>query len=210
MNIQPYFDGAIGWWISNEGAVMPLVDELIIQFLFYKQTLHIFGPIKEEYNFLQRERVIKITPSELRTEDITSIMQSPSMRKIKQVIDIEFPSSETAVRLEVEERILQIVQNPGTPILVPPNHRIFVKAIDGIKILHDTCDKSAKQRIHDHLEATRRATCAICTEDVNLSKPSRLPCLHLFHHCCIMQWLEIKHQCPTCRSPVPDEFVTWF
>ncbi|XP_061992478.1 uncharacterized protein LOC133710424 [Rosa rugosa] len=216
--IQPYYDGAMAWWITNErpwpnynaGDVIPLSDELKIQFRFYKQTIHLFDTVKEEYNLLHSEKIITIHPSELRNEDTASIMQSPSMRMIKQIIDTEIPSSEKSVRLEVEEGILRIVQNPSTPFLVPPNHRIFVNAIDGIKILHDASEKSSKRRVHDHLEAARCSTCPICMDEIKLNKPSRLPCLHLFHHWCVAKWLEIKHECPYCRSPVPHEFVTWF
>lgn len=32
---------------------------------------------------------------------------------------------------------------------------------------------------------------------------ARLPCLHLYHGGCIVQWLESSHLCPLCRYQMP-------
>jgi len=56
-------------------------------------------------------------------------------------------------------------------------------------------------------------TCNICmtplnigksTEQVvNFSKTFHTPCNHKYHQDCLMHWLEIKMECPTCRSKLP-------
>jgi len=56
-------------------------------------------------------------------------------------------------------------------------------------------------------------SCAICLESTSLSEANVenslersgsifLPCAHLFHRSCAVQWLKIKASCPVCRIHV--------
>jgi len=51
-------------------------------------------------------------------------------------------------------------------------------------------------------------TCPICYVVVEArSQVSALmvtPCNHVFHTACLMQWMEHKMECPTCRRPLPS------
>ncbi|GMP86557.1 hypothetical protein CsSME_00039288 [Camellia sinensis var. sinensis] len=48
-------------------------------------------------------------------------------------------------------------------------------------------------------------TCVVCLEEFGKgTKLTSMPCSHLFHHRCIVPWLESHNSCPTCRSIVPD------
>uniref|UniRef100_A0A0E0LVP9 RING-type E3 ubiquitin transferase n=1 Tax=Oryza punctata TaxID=4537 RepID=A0A0E0LVP9_ORYPU len=50
------------------------------------------------------------------------------------------------------------------------------------------------------------AACAICKDDLPLAAPARrLPCGHLYHSECIVQWLEMRNSCPVCRSRLPSD-----
>jgi hypothetical protein len=53
-------------------------------------------------------------------------------------------------------------------------------------------------------------TCAICMErfhddydDDSDVKVSTMPCGHIFHYNCILQWLQKGHVCPLCRHAMP-------
>uniref|UniRef100_A0ACD5ZPJ9 Uncharacterized protein n=1 Tax=Avena sativa TaxID=4498 RepID=A0ACD5ZPJ9_AVESA len=49
------------------------------------------------------------------------------------------------------------------------------------------------------------AVCAICKDDLPLAATARrLPCGHLYHSICIVQWLEMHNSCPVCRSCLPS------
>ena len=57
----------------------------------------------------------------------------------------------------------------------------------------------------------REQSCAICMEgfDVNggdhggVEDVLAMPCNHVFHRQCIVQWLKTSHVCPLCRSAMP-------
>ncbi|CAL9026105.1 unnamed protein product [Prunus brigantina] len=50
-------------------------------------------------------------------------------------------------------------------------------------------------------------TCVICMENFGEDDygghARRLPCSHLYHEDCIVEWLETSHLCPVCRYPMP-------
>ena len=48
--------------------------------------------------------------------------------------------------------------------------------------------------------------CVICYNDIDLSKKTGYmlaPCDHLFHKDCLMQWMDVKMECPICRKELP-------
>jgi len=48
--------------------------------------------------------------------------------------------------------------------------------------------------------------CVICYNDIDLSKKKGYmlaPCDHLFHTDCLMQWMDVKMECPICRKELP-------
>jgi hypothetical protein len=61
---------------------------------------------------------------------------------------------------------------------------------------------------------SRENTCTICMTGLNIlsnsepvhnfSKTMHTPCNHPFHQDCLMRWMEIKMECPTCRANIPE------
>lgn len=48
--------------------------------------------------------------------------------------------------------------------------------------------------------------CCICLEELNIAeKVMAIPCSHLFHSRCIIEWLEMNNSCPLCRCKVEDD-----
>eukprot|EP00953_Heterococcus_sp_UTEX-ZZ885_P017188 9621-Heterococcus_DN1.PRE.2 len=55
------------------------------------------------------------------------------------------------------------------------------------------------------IESGTGPECAICynTVDPSLQDHMITPCDHSFHSECLLQWINIKMECPTCRSVLP-------
>lgn len=46
--------------------------------------------------------------------------------------------------------------------------------------------------------------CPVCMEEVIIgSHLARMPCSHMFHQDCILEWLKRSHTCPVCRFKLP-------
>lgn len=64
----------------------------------------------------------------------------------------------------------------------------------------------------DKLERVRVETslppgvcCSICIAELGVGTEGlRMPCLHLYHESCIVEWLETSRFCPSCRLSMPD------
>lgn len=52
---------------------------------------------------------------------------------------------------------------------------------------------------------TDTVDCVICMGEVDIEGKSYMiaPCDHIFHQTCLEEWMEIKMECPTCRSVLP-------
>ncbi|XP_022715729.1 E3 ubiquitin-protein ligase RNF181 homolog [Durio zibethinus] len=47
--------------------------------------------------------------------------------------------------------------------------------------------------------------CVICLEEIlDGSKASRMPCSHVYHQDCIVNWLEKSNLCPLCQFQMPS------
>ena len=67
---------------------------------------------------------------------------------------------------------------------------------------HRNATEEQPRTMHDVLLVTvedKTMTCAICMDPLHSSVTALLPCHHLFHHQCILQWK--KPTCPLCRTP---------
>jgi len=56
-----------------------------------------------------------------------------------------------------------------------------------------------------HTMSEDQRNCVICMREVEVQDPDHMitPCDHVFHAECLMQWLDVKLECPTCRRALP-------
>jgi hypothetical protein len=53
---------------------------------------------------------------------------------------------------------------------------------------------------------THGLDCSICYEDIDIrDRPAYMlaPCDHIFHRDCLVQWMDVKMECPICRTELP-------
>ena len=60
----------------------------------------------------------------------------------------------------------------------------------------------------NHSAASQRPTldCVICYNEIDLGDREGYmlaPCNHLFHRQCLTQWMDVKMECPVCRTELP-------
>ncbi|KAM7266043.1 hypothetical protein ACFE04_003726 [Oxalis oulophora] len=53
-------------------------------------------------------------------------------------------------------------------------------------------------------QSAQCTTCSICLDDFQDGlEVTHMPCNHMFHEDCIIEWLKENRLCPLCRSPLP-------
>ncbi|KAJ9456752.1 E3 ubiquitin-protein ligase RING1 [Diplonema papillatum] len=53
-------------------------------------------------------------------------------------------------------------------------------------------------------------TCVVCLESLPPRfKAKKMPCGHLFHEECLLEWLGKSNTCPTCRHAIPSVLTEW-
>ncbi|KAJ7543717.1 hypothetical protein O6H91_09G049900 [Diphasiastrum complanatum] len=61
-------------------------------------------------------------------------------------------------------------------------------------------------QIENHHVEDGFAICSICKDVFGLGDAAKqLPCLHLYHHDCILPWLSSRNSCPMCRYELPTD-----
>lgn len=51
--------------------------------------------------------------------------------------------------------------------------------------------------------------CMVCLNPLPDQRLVTLPCFHTFHEDCVLDWLNEKGLCPTCRTPLTPAALTW-
>ncbi len=62
-----------------------------------------------------------------------------------------------------------------------------------------------QQGLYGKIVAIASSLCVLCVTTIILSTTALqiTPCDHLFHEECLVQWADVKLECPVCRSALP-------
>lgn len=92
---------------------------------------------------------------------------------------------------------LQSMQNQ--PQGTPPASKESIQSLKKFKMNEEYCKKNEKGELE-------YPSCTVCLTEINQNDDTVIvPCGHMFHDSCIMQWLEMHNTCPVCRYELPTE-----
>ncbi|BBH03118.1 RING/U-box superfamily protein [Prunus dulcis] len=79
-----------------------------------------------------------------------------------------------------------------------------VAADDDVQPAFVPASKSAIEKLERVRVETAGVCCSVCIAEIAVGSEGRgLPCSHVYHDACIVEWLEKSHFCPLCRFSLP-------
>ncbi|KAM7523301.1 hypothetical protein LguiA_013203 [Lonicera macranthoides] len=107
-------------------------------------------------------------------------------------ISSNYPDSDQFLVNNVLDRIFSQVDEPIQS--TTPTAAWFLKSLRIVRI------KSSILKLYAN------NGCVICTDSFTVNdKAIRLPCKHVYHKDCIVEWLDQNNTCPLCRDKLPEE-----
>lgn len=81
----------------------------------------------------------------------------------------------------------------------PPTSKKAIKELNRFKMSEKYTKKNEKTK-------NEKPNCCICITDINIGELTlMLPCGHMFHDACCVNWLEKNNTCPVCRFELPHD-----
>ncbi|EXC26030.1 E3 ubiquitin-protein ligase RING1 [Morus notabilis] len=184
----------------STGGLESEVVNLIGLSTFLADTLRLMADIL--YSSGVPSRLTRSMKCEI-TADVFDIVQRHNFSASLLPIHVRvFPAGTTRSEESTLERALrESAEEFQTPI---PTTKSSIQALEVVK--NDDADH--ENNVSGADEASKWCNCTICLEELSLDWNDnqtvlRMPCSHLYHRDCIVQWLEISHLCPLCRYAVP-------
>jgi hypothetical protein len=82
----------------------------------------------------------------------------------------------------------------------PPASKEVLKKLKRFKMNEKYCKKNEKTN------KIENPNCCICLSDISNGEDTvLLPCGHLFHDPCVLEWLNKNNTCPICRFELPPQ-----
>ena len=79
------------------------------------------------------------------------------------------------------------------------HEEVFADDIDPPKMMRPA-SKTAIEGLEKVKIDERLVSCSVCFEDISIgTEARRLPCSHVYHTGCIVNWLQESNKCPLCR-----------
>ncbi|XP_065866884.1 E3 ubiquitin-protein ligase RING1 [Euphorbia lathyris] len=93
----------------------------------------------------------------------------------------------------LEQLIQQLAENDPNRYGTPPASKSAIDALPTIKITNELLNSELNQ-------------CAVCKDEFEKgTEAKQMPCKHVYHHDCILPWLELHNSCPVCRHELPTD-----
>ncbi|XP_059285703.1 uncharacterized protein LOC132039180 [Lycium ferocissimum] len=105
---------------------------------------------------------------------------------------------------EADEDEIELIEQVATSLLTLEENRVFVPVIPASRDAVKALEKVKVETMNS--EKSFGETCIICFDKLFLDgvvEVTRMPCKHLYHGGCIVQWLQRNHVCPVCRFKMP-------
>jgi hypothetical protein len=87
--------------------------------------------------------------------------------------------------MDISRMLASAQQEEPEESALPPDHAVYLATLPSITMQEDHTDDP----------------CSICIDVMRSGQLlCELSCKHLFHHACVVQWLEKNNTCPKCRD----------
>ncbi|XP_055828514.1 uncharacterized protein LOC129896599 [Solanum dulcamara] len=88
---------------------------------------------------------------------------------------------------------------------LPVNYFIEESRDEVIRPANELVEEDLEKVKIEETELGSDCVCVICMEKMDVgSEATKMPCSHVYHGNCLMNWLGVKRVCPTCRFVLPS------
>uniref|UniRef100_A0A1J3IQ58 RING-type E3 ubiquitin transferase n=1 Tax=Noccaea caerulescens TaxID=107243 RepID=A0A1J3IQ58_NOCCA len=93
----------------------------------------------------------------------------------------------------LEDLIQQLAEDDPNRYGTPPASKSAIDALPTVKVTKDMLQSEMNQ-------------CAVCMDDFEDGiEAKQMPCKHVYHHDCLLPWLQLHNSCPVCRHELPTD-----
>ncbi|EOA39403.1 hypothetical protein CARUB_v10012493mg [Capsella rubella] len=93
----------------------------------------------------------------------------------------------------LEDLIQQLAEDDQNRYGTPPASKSAIDALPTVKVTKEILQSEMNQ-------------CAVCMDEFEDGiEAKQMPCKHVYHHDCLLPWLQLHNSCPVCRHELPTD-----
>ncbi|XP_015081235.1 E3 ubiquitin-protein ligase RING1-like [Solanum pennellii] len=149
---------------------------------------------------------------DIKDKALLIVQENDTSNNISIIIDIAHRSPQTIANIYQhhdheeanEDEIGLIEEQVAMDLMTLEETRVFAPVIPTSKYAIEGLEKVKVETLNG--DKGFGETCMICLGKLitkDFVELTRMPCKHVFHGDCIIQWLEKNHVCPLCRFRMP-------
>lgn len=94
----------------------------------------------------------------------------------------------------LEDLIQQLAEDDPNRYGTPPASKSAIDALPTVKVTKEI------------LQSEELNQCAVCMDEFEDGvEAKQMPCKHVYHHDCLLPWLQLHNSCPVCRHELPTD-----